>query len=41
MMTGKGHSQSHTNSNPQIDGDSVTFVWRGISAPALISDLSD
>jgi enterochelin esterase family protein len=29
------------NSNPYIEGDSVTFVWQGDAAPALISDLHE
>ena len=34
-------SNLHTQGNPIINGDAVTFVWQGDSAPALISDLSD
>jgi enterochelin esterase-like enzyme len=38
---GKIISSERPESNPIITGDSVTFVWHGASAPALISDLSD
>lgn len=40
-MMGETLSRVSAEGNPIIDGDSVTFVWQGESATALISDLDD
>ena len=40
-MTSKLLARAQTTGHPLIDGNKVTFLWQGTSAPRLIDDLHD